>query len=370
MPIPSINDFRLTLSSGNPVYNPPVATPSSTDTVNMTVTFTNDPLWTTGTIATVQGTIGGLTQGTRYYIRRRSTNLYSFHTSLAGAQGDSSKVTLTASVTNPILPTGVTNTTLYMSPFRGTTISLFDGVASWNQRTSAEFSVALGTLTAGLPYDIFVFDNATNPTLDAPVAWTSATVRATPLVRQDGVWVKSGDTKRRYVGTIYTDTTTTTIMETNTFSTAVSAKLFVFNADNPVPIPFLRMEQTGNWAYTTAAWRQANGSTANQAEVICGLDGRMIQILLEIDISSTANASAQVGLGEDSTTVTSFYATTGLFFPNAATGPDFITPAQMAKMIPIGYHTYTWLEYGGTNVTFTSSFNLDRRSGIFGMTIL
>jgi hypothetical protein len=118
------------------------------------------------------------------------------------------RLTLTSGT--PVTTADVTGaTTIYCTPYAGNQISLYDGSGTWNTRTSAEFSLALGTLTASLPYDVFCYDNAGTPTLEF-LAWTSATDRATALVMQDGVLVKSGATTRRYLGTFYTASTTTT----------------------------------------------------------------------------------------------------------------------------------------------------------------
>lgn len=99
-------------------------------------------------------------------------------------------------------------TTIYCTPYKGTRIALYDG-AAWNMRTSAEFSLALGTLTSGLPYDVFCYDNAGVPTLEF-LAWTNTTTRATALAYQDGILSKTGALTRRYLGTFYTISTTQT----------------------------------------------------------------------------------------------------------------------------------------------------------------
>jgi len=117
------------------------------------------------------------------------------------------RLTLTAGV--PVTTADVTGaTTIYCAPYKGNRIALYDG-SSWNIRTTAEFSLALGTLTASLPYDVFCYDNAGTPTLEF-LAWSTATARATGLAYQDGVLSKTGALTRRYLGTFYTASTTTT----------------------------------------------------------------------------------------------------------------------------------------------------------------
>lgn len=69
----------------------------NTTSVNGTdnyATFNDDPKWTTGEAVTVDDTIGGLTAGTTYYVRSLGSGNYSFHTSVADAVADRSRVDL------------------------------------------------------------------------------------------------------------------------------------------------------------------------------------------------------------------------------------------------------------------------------------
>lgn len=207
--LPHICQGRLTLVTGQPVYTPQAAqTPSATDTGADTVDFAAAHGWVTGTMVTPSATAGGLTLGTTYYVNAVDSDTISFHTTLAAALAGTSKVDLTASITAQILPIGVAGSTLYWTPYRGNRTSLYDGTR-WKVHAVAESSIALTGLTSGKPYDVFLYDNAGTPTLELLV-WTSDTVRATALALQDGVYVKSGATTRRYLGTIYTTATDAT----------------------------------------------------------------------------------------------------------------------------------------------------------------
>src|ERR1700675_30718 len=109
------------------------------------------------------------------------------------------RLTLTTGVpvtTSDVLAAG----TLYLTPYIGKHISLYDGTI-WQVLLTAEISLAL-TLTNGKPYDIFAFINAGVPALEILV-WTDDVTRATALAYQDGVLVKSGAVTRRYLGTLY-----------------------------------------------------------------------------------------------------------------------------------------------------------------------
>src|SRR6185295_3044868 len=169
----AISQGRLTLSSGNPIYNPLPKTPSSTDTVADTVTFAAAHGWTTGTMVTPATTIGGLTAGTTYYINAVSSTVVSFHTTLANAEAGTPKVDLTASVTSEIRPFGVSRTTVYFTPYKGNRIGIYNG-STWKMFSFSEQSLSISALTANTNYDLFVYDSSGTVTLEA-LAWSTDT---------------------------------------------------------------------------------------------------------------------------------------------------------------------------------------------------
>lgn len=253
------------------------------------------------------------------------------------------RLTLTTAV--PVTTADVTGaTTVYCTPYKGNRIALYDG-ALWNIRTTAEFSLALGTLTSGKPYDVFCYDNAGVPTLEFLV-WTNDTTRATALVYQDGVLSKTGALTRRYMGTFYTTATTTTEDS--------AAKRYLWNYYNRVVRPMKRMESTVSWTYTNATFRQANGSTSNQLNMVIGVseDAVSAQLMASGD-SSDAGAfrdfAAAIGL--DSTTVAEV--------PRSGTGftarSDFPGNATIVwtGLIAAGKHAIVWLESSEVSGIFT-----------------
>lgn len=239
------------------------------------------------------------------------------------------RLTLTSGT--PITSSDVTGaTTVYLTPFNGNEIWLFTS-GRWKPYNLAEISLALGTVVSGKNYDIFVFDNAGTLTLEKLV-WTDDTNRATALVTQDNIQVKSGATDRRYVGTIRTTSTTATEDS--------AAKRFCWNLYNQQNRTLTRIGDADSYTYSTATWRQVNANTANQVEAVIGLAGYsflFVQIAHMMSRGATFdNASGQTGLGVDSTTV------------NSATGGRAITFSGMAATYSafpsLGYHKYCWLE--------------------------
>ena len=232
-------------------------------------------------------------------------------------------------------------TTMYFTPHIGNRIALYDGT-NWATIASAEVSLALGTLTSGLPYDVFAYNSSGTLTLEA-LAWTNGTTRATALVRQDGVWSKTGALTRRYVGTFYTTSTTQTEDS--------AAKRFLFNADNRVRRAMSKVDTTNSWTYNTAAFREANGATTNRLQLVVGLAEDAVDVhVVGLANYSVAAAVIGSGVGVDSTTVNSAQTFGGI---NPAAGVGGLQPARYVGTLSVGFHFLSWLEYGaGATTTF------------------
>jgi hypothetical protein len=110
---------------------------------------------------------------------------------------------LTLASGNPdVLTDQADKTTLYFEPYTGDTIALYTSSAWALHNFSASVpTLAVSGLSASTLYDIFAYNNSGTVTLEG-LAWSNATTRATGLVRQNGVYVKSGDATRRYLGTV------------------------------------------------------------------------------------------------------------------------------------------------------------------------
>ena len=93
--------------------------------------------------------------------------------------------------------------------------------------------------------------------------------RATALTAQDGVYAKSGDASRRYLGTAMTTSTSGNTED------GIS-KRFLWNAYHRQRKHLYVTEETNSWTYSTAAWRPANNRIANRVELVCGLDEDMV----------------------------------------------------------------------------------------------
>jgi hypothetical protein len=259
------------------------------------------------------------------------------------------RLTLTSGV--PVTTSDVTGAgTLYLTPFRGNQIALYDG-SVWNYHTLTEKSLAL-SVTSGTNYDIFVYDNGGTLTLEA-VAWTNDTTRATALTLQDGIHVKNGAASRRYVGTIRASGTNVTEDS--------AAKRFVWNAYNRRARTLRRVESANTWVYATATWRQANANTANKVEMVIGLSEESLRCtLVATGRLNTGSAEFPVAIGVDSTSTPS-----GVYSHGSGAGNIAVT-ALYDGYPGIGYHYLAWLETSYGSTLFYGAQSNETLSGLSG----
>lgn len=263
---------------------------------------------------------------------------------------------LTLTTVTPVTTADVNAaTTCYMTPYKGNRIALFDGTY-WHMRTSAELSFTTSGLAASKMYDVFCYDNSGTPALETLV-WTNDTTRATALVLQDGVLVKSAATTRRYIGTIRTDVATT-------FYDSLAAR-YLWNYYNRVRRPMRVLEGTASWNYTTNTIRQANATTANQLDFVIGYNEELVQAeVIAAAFNSAGGNTNGVGIGLDSTTA--FAA--GLLNPYPATPTTRSLVSASLKIFPgVGRHYLAWLEVGsGVGTTTWIGVSGSVQSGIHG----
>lgn len=274
-------------------------------------------------------------------------------TGIAAGKENDFRLTLTTAV--PVTTTDVTAaTTIYCCPYKGNQISLYDG-AAWVTRSSAQFSLALGTLTSAKPYDVFCYDNAGTPTLEFLV-WTNDTTRATALVYQDGVLVKSGATTRRYLGTFYTTATTTTEDS--------ETKRFLWNYYHRARRSLNKTDATASWTYTTATVRQARADTANQVEVLLGVAEDCVDLqVLGLFSNTAAGVPIFNTIGLDSTTTESTQTRRNTM--TTAVANYYCPTTAVYRANPgLGRHYFAWLEY--STVGGTTTFYGGTTSGLTG----
>ena len=158
-------------------------------------------------------------------------------------------------------------TTVYFTPHIGTNISLYDS-GDWDIFTFSELSLSISGYTADTNYDIFIYNNSGTLTLQS-VAWTDDTNRATDIITLNGVYVLSGATTRRYLGTIRTTSSTGQCEDSED-------RRFVWSYYNQVKkYQQAKLNMPGGHSYATQTYRPVSNSTTvgeTRYEFVVGLD--------------------------------------------------------------------------------------------------
>lgn len=232
--------------------------------------------------------------------------------------------------------------TLYYTPYMGARVALYDGTR-WYLHALTERSLALSSLTSGANYDVFLYNNSGTLTLELSAAWTNDTTRADALTLQDGIYVKSGATTRRYLGTIRTSATNTT-EDTET-------KRFVWNYYNRVKRKLKTIDTTNTWTYASTTWRSANNSATNRVEYVVGATESPVYLFNGSAVFNNAGTGTRcwVSIGVDSTTApgADLYTSAGTISSSLPTNSYYFG-------IPgLGYHFLQRLERGDASGTCT-----------------
>lgn len=255
------------------------------------------------------------------------------------------RLTLTSGT--PVTTSDVTGaTSIYYTPYVSNVISLWTG-ARRQPIEFSEYTLALGTLTSGKPYDVFAYLSSGVLALEM-LAWTNDTTRATAITIQDGRYCKSGDKTRLYLGTFYTTSTTTTEDSGGGTTTQTGGKRYLWNMYNRIARPMAVFDSAA-WSYASTTYRQANAASGNKVEFIVGLAEDEVSASALLDGYVASNYfSMSVGIGVDSTTTNSAYI--GYPFTALASSQFTISSVGTYRGIPgVGRHYLAYLERGHPN---------------------
>jgi len=266
-----------------------------------------------------------------------------------------------------------TYTRIWLCPRFGSEIALWvvvNGVGVWRifHVAESQYFYDLSGRTSFTPFDLFVYADPTTSVLNFEVInWSSQTARATNLQVAYGVYVKSGDFSRRYMGTCFprsaTQYTLTRVRNGSNF-----CKLDLWNMYYRRMFTMIVQEPTASWSYDTSTWRAANGSADNAAEFTVGLrdDGYTANVI-HAARTTAGGTGNRIGtaVGINSTTVPS--GVRGMPSMFAAVGTIEFS-ACMVELPRLGTTKLTWLERGpGGGGTTTFCGNDD--DGDTGMTV-
>lgn len=296
----------------------------------------------------------------------------------AAAADAGGRLTLTS--TTPVTTTDVTAaTTVYYALQKSNAVPLWNGTGwitalidtdelsqSTADNTKSPAAVAVDSI-----YDVFVWDDSGVLRATRGPPWTSDSARGTgagttELEKLNGrrvnkVSISNGPGARRglYVGTIRSDGSA---QINDSF-----AKRHVWNTYNRVRRPLKKLEATDTWTWNSATYRQANGSTANQVDVVVGLSQDAVRVQLLAHVGSTGSslgAAAGIGLDSISATVASGRA----FWISAALITNQDISAVYEGFPGIGRHYFSWMEKSQSTdaVTFFGDTGEDNTYGLTG----
>lgn len=207
---------------------------------------------------------------------------------------------LTFTSGTPIHTASSTYTTVYYTPYHGNILALYDGSSTWGYYEFTEITLSLSGLTADKNHDVFVYDNSGALTL-VTVEWTNDTTRATALTTQDGVYVQSGSTTHRYLGTLRTTSTT----GQSAWLTGTTKQLFLWNAYNRHPYSILFEDNTLYTSFSSVSAQVYGANSDNKIETIQGLAEGLVDITADMhadfdSVSVTADMHYYFGVGVNS----------------------------------------------------------------------
>jgi hypothetical protein len=272
------------------------------------------------------------------------------------------RLTLTTAVA--VTTTDVSGaTSIYYTPFGvGRRVPVYNGTTTYMRDTGGELTLALdsdsghtGYHQSGKIFDVFYAYVAGTYYFGSGPAWTNDTTRSAAIsLSTAGFRTNTASMTLRH-GSASGNTVTVPAGQgtwlgsfcatANGQASDTVLKRFLFNAFNAVP-RFLKVtEATDNWSYSTAAYQQANAASGNKVEVLCGLDGIMVELeIRSVCQNSTATyLDIYAGVGVDSSTVSS---ATFRSWTAANNAQIFMVEASYKGYPGVGRHDLRWLEYG------------------------
>ena len=243
---------------------------------------------------------------------------------------------LTASSTEPVTTSDTTSATLYYLPYIGNKLAVYDG-AAWGLVTIPDAGATLdvSALTTAQVYDVFGYSSGGTLTLEA-VAWSNhgagTGARATALTRVGGVLVKSGDTGKRYLGTIRTITSTGVKCQDSLHFR------FIWNAANRVPVRDYAGTTTDSWTVssTNGTFGAINSGNATwKYDFVVGLDSYVESIVSIFMFRDTGQDSPIYSVALNGTSPSGTIATRHIA---SIVGATAFPSLSLINLMPVGYN--------------------------------
>jgi hypothetical protein len=262
-------------------------------------------------------------------------------------------------------------TTLYVHPYKGNIIPLFNPVENkwFSYKILAPLSFSLATLAADTNYEIFLFEDA--GTIKAEfVAWSSSVAGGTLPIReyQDTVAVKPSEPHKRLVGCLRTVAAGQSEQSFgDNIAGGSSPKQYLWNAQNIIPVTCYSFEVGSYNAVGIApdgwtGWRRVNPTATNQGRnnrfsFING-DITLVNMTSQVYASYYANLTQLVtytALGINNETAPTLGQ--GFMIVSELRGSDMTPQAQLIKSFTTGYNYLQMFENILTGIGVTAEMN-------------
>ena len=246
------------------------------------------------------------------------------------------RLTLSTGVPVPVSDIS-SSANVYFTPYLGNRIALYVQDYGWRVYSFSELTLDISGVADAKNIDIWIYDNAGTLTL-AYTEWSNDTLRATALVRQDGVLCKTGALGYRYLGSVRTSAAGE--------SCDSESKRFVWNFYHRIKRLLKCKDDTDNWAYTLATWRAANNDTTDGVGRFSFLVGVSEDLLTAKNLTSAANngtAAYVLGIALDAKNVNN--ADIWDHTANANANEKVPISALYSSIPAIGYHYLQRVEY-------------------------
>jgi hypothetical protein len=298
----------------------------------------------------------------------------------------SGRLTLTSGA--PVTTADVTAATaIFLTPVNGNVSIVWNGT-EFVSYVFSELTLALSASHAiNTNYDVFDFVTDDALAIGSGPAWSTATSRGTGAGTTEvelfqGRWVNKYSITLRNGATTYTVPARFALLR-GTFRTIGTAgqtedsrtTRYLSNVFNATLRPMWQgslSQLANNWTYSTASFRQANGSISNAVRYVQCLSGRPVEAHVNASVytNNLSGLTATVGIGINSTTTNSSTRHHGAQFPAVFTALP--TNAWYEGFSAIGFQEINWLEYGAGSATqtwFGYGGGFIYNSGIGGMVI-
>lgn len=210
----------------------------------------------------------------------------------AGAIQSNGRLTLESGV--PVSSTDQTaKNAIYYTPYNGNILSLYNGT-NWNAYAFSEITLTTAGCVANANYDVFAYVSGSSVALEFSAAWTNDTTRSHALTLLNGVYVKSSDTTRRYIGTVRSNASAQL--------TDSLANRLVWNFNNRILRSMYGFIYSLSHSYNGGVREYNGGTSVTRLYFITGINGETFLANATAPITC-GGTSANVLFGLDSTTV-------------------------------------------------------------------